>query len=170
MTIKLIGAILIIVSCAGMGFSMAASQIKAERSLEQLILATEWMTNELQHHMSPLPDLCRQAAIQVHGRLRTILITLADELDRQEHSDAHACMSVALENEKDLPESAAKHLHRLGQSIGRFDLAGQLSGLESVRQSAQRELDGLRANMDTRIRSYRTLGICAGAALAILFI
>lgn len=170
MTIKLIGAILIIVSCAGMGFSIAASQIKSERTLEQLILATEWMTNELQHHMSPLPDLCRQAAIQVHGPLRTIFITLADELDRQEHSDAHVCMSVALENENDLPESTEKHLRRLGQSIGRFDLAGQLSGLESVRQSAQRELDGLRANMDTRIRSYRTLGICAGAALAILFI
>ena len=46
MTIKLIGAILIVVSCAGMGFSIAASQIKAERSLEQLIIAIEWMTNE----------------------------------------------------------------------------------------------------------------------------
>ena len=170
MTIKLIGAILIVVSCAGMGFSIAASQIKAERSLEQLIIAIEWMTNELQHHMPPLPDLCRQAAMQVHGSLRTIFITLADELDRQAYSDAQACVSVALEEVKDLPETTAKHIHRLGRSLGRFDLPGQLSGLESIRQSAQRELDGLRANMDTRIRSYRTLGICAGAALAILFI
>lgn len=170
MTIKLIGAIFIITGCAGMGFSIAAAHKKAEYTLEQLITATEWMCCELQQHMPALPDLCRQASSQVRGSVKSFLLFLAVEMDNHEYADAQACMEGALEQIKDQPEVLRKNLHRMGQSLGRFDLTGQLSGLESVRQSAQRDLDGLRSNMDVRLRSYRTLGICAGAALVILFI
>ena len=58
----------------------------------------------------------------------------------------------------------------LGKSIGRFDMDGQIKGLEAVRQDCRRRLDELSKDRDTRLRSYQTLGLCAGAALAILFI
>ena len=58
----------------------------------------------------------------------------------------------------------------LGTSLGRFDLTGQLNGLEQVRSHCRRELEALAGNRDQRVRGYQTLGICAGAALAILFV
>ena len=54
--------------------------------------------------------------------------------------------------------------------IGRFDLEGQLQGLESVRVYCRDQLDNLAKDRDVRLRSYQTLGLCAGAALAILFV
>ena len=58
----------------------------------------------------------------------------------------------------------------MGSSLGRFDLEGQLQGLESVRIYCREQLDELSKDRDVRLRSYQTLGLCAGAALAILFV
>ena len=79
-------------------------------------------------------------------------------------------MKTIVERYHTLPEAAKNNLLRLGQSLGRFDIPGQVSGLISIKQSVERELNALLTNMEVRIRSYKTLGLCAGAALAILFI
>ena len=61
-------------------------------------------------------------------------------------------------------------LSELGESLGRFDLPGQLKGLEAVRRKCLMELEALGRNRTERLRCYQTLGLCAGAALVILFI
>ena len=58
----------------------------------------------------------------------------------------------------------------MGSSLGRFDLDGQLLGLEAVRVYCQEQLSEMSKDRDVRLRSYQTLGLCAGAALAILFV
>jgi len=68
------------------------------------------------------------------------------------------------------PPQTAYHLDLLGSSLGRFDLKGQLSGLESVRNTCRKTLEEMNRNRDNRLRSYQTLGLCCGAALVILFI
>jgi hypothetical protein len=54
--------------------------------------------------------------------------------------------------------------------MGRFDLEGQLNGLEAVRTRCRDWLDELISGREVRLRNYQTLGLCAGAALVILFI
>ena len=54
--------------------------------------------------------------------------------------------------------------------MGQFDLSGQLKGFEAVNKDCLRELTDLENNRTQRTRSYQTLGLCAGAALAILFL
>ena len=61
-------------------------------------------------------------------------------------------------------------LRNLGISLGRFDLPGQLQGIHTARGECQSALDRLCSNRDNRLRSYETLGLCAGAALAILLL
>lgn len=58
----------------------------------------------------------------------------------------------------------------LGRTLGRFDLEGQLKGIDGISREAAAELDRLTKNQDARLRSYQTLGLCAGAALAILLL
>ena len=79
-------------------------------------------------------------------------------------------MYAVLSKLENLPKSTAEALGLLGKSLGRFDLNGQLLGVESVRSYCRRELGSLEAGRDQRIRGYQTLGVCAGAALAILFV
>ena len=66
--------------------------------------------------------------------------------------------------------SLRRPLRLLGQTLGRFDLPGQLKGIKAVQESCRRELARLERNRDARLRSYQTLGLCAGAALVILLV
>lgn len=170
MMYKWIGAMLIVVSCGGFGFLMALHHRQEEASLRQLIAALDFMECELQYRLTPLPELCRQAARQVSGGICGILEKLAEELDYQIAPDVGSCMQTALAVCGSVPEHSRENLLQLGKNLGRFDLEGQIQGLESVRTDCRRCLEGLSQNRDTRLRGYQTLGLCAGAALAILFI
>lgn len=167
---KWIGAMLILIGCGGFGFTLAASHRKAEDALRCLINALDYMECELQFHLTPLPQLCRQTASQCRGNVRMLFTQLAQELEDQIAPDVKSCMGAALARSGELPSQVRNALLEMGQTLGRFDLQGQLHGLEATRQLCRRELEQLTNNRDTRLRSYQTLGLCAGAALAILFL
>lgn len=170
MNFKWIGAILVIAGCGGFGFSMAAAHRKNEKLLRQLISVLNLMEWELQYRLTSLPELCRMAAKDVRGQLREVFLFLAEELEQQISPDAACCMTAALARSSDLPRNARQILRELGTSLGQFDLPGQLSGLDAVRSSCCKELEEMEKNRDSRLRGYETLGLCAGAALVILFI
>ena len=170
MTIKWIGALLVIAGCGGVGFTMAASYKREERCLRALVRALDYMTCELQFRLTPLPELCRAAGKECGGPAGQALLALSQELESQISPDADSCMYAALSRLNNLPASTSEALSLLGKSLGRFDLNGQLQGIEQVRAHCRRELAGLENGRDQRIRGYQTLGVCAGAALAILFV
>lgn len=170
MSLKLIGAVLIIACCGAVGFSMAASHRREENGLRQLIGALDYMGCELQFHLTPLPQLCRNAAAQSGGAVSQTLLRLASELENQIAPDASSCMHAAVAATPRLPQRVKKNLLSLGGSLGRFDLQGQLNGLEAARIQCRQELDELSKDRDVRLRSYQTLGLCVGSALAILFL
>lgn len=170
MTIKWMGAMLIILGCGGVGFSLAASHRREERELRQLMAALDYMQCELQYRLTSLPELCRQAATQCSGCVRGLFLALAEELEDQISPDVWHCMNAALARSTGLTQSTAAVVGTLGKTLGRFNLDGQLLGLESARQDCRRALEQLTDNRENRLRSYQTLGLCAGAALAILFL
>lgn len=170
MTIKWIGAILVVLGCGSVGFAMSAAHRREERNLRQLISALDFMQCELQYRLTPLPDLCRLTAAQCRGSLRTLFLTLARELEDQINPDVYHCMNAALTKVPDLTKQTAEAVTSLGRTLGRFDLDGQILGLENARNNCRSTLEKLSDNREIRLRSYQTLSLCAGAALAILFL
>lgn len=169
MTYKWIGAVLVLVSCGGFGFAIASGYRQEEQRLRQLLRALQYMECELQYHLTPLPDLCRQAGMETRGSVREVLNKLAGELENQVAPDVSSCMRAAIEDHQDFSRRFRRLMLQLGRTLGRFDLAGQIQGLQAVQASCIQEQKALEQNRDMRLRSYRTLGLCAGAALAILF-
>ena len=170
MTIKIVGVIFIFISCAGVGFGIASNYIKEERTLRQLVHTLDYMECELQYRLTPMPTLCRSAAAQSTGLIRNVFLSLAIELEDQIHPDVWHCMASVLGKTKDIPDLTGQALETFGRSFGQFDIEGQLKGLETVRSECRRNLNELALNRTTRVRSYQTLGLCVGAAVAILFI
>jgi len=170
MTLKLIGAICIILSCSGVGFSMAAAHRREEGALRQLMGLLDHFGCELQYRLTPLPELCRGAMVDREGDILKVLNILTLELEKQVSPDAGSCMRIAVEKAGRIPQSLRRNLLTLGTSLGRYDLQGQLNGIESVRVRCRSDLEELQRNRDVRLRSYQTLGLCAGCALAILFL
>ena len=170
MSLKLLGAVCIICACGGMGFSMAAAHRREETALRQLIQVLDHMGCELQYRLTSLPELCRSAVHDVGGCVGQVLKSLTLELEAQIAPDAATCMRAAVDKVGKLPPSVRKNLLTLGTSLGRYDLQGQMKGIDGVRIQCRTDLEALTANREVRLRSYQTLGLCAGCALAILFL
>lgn len=167
---KWIGALLIVVSCSSFGFFLAAGKRRQEKLLYQLLAILQFMESELQYRLTPLPELCRMAAGETKGILQTVLINLYRELSWQKLPDAGSCMYAAIQRSGEIPTNLRRLLVQLGHTLGRFDLPGQLEGIQAVRSRCQESLERLRRDNGEHLRSYQTLGICGGAALAIILI
>ncbi len=170
MDYKWFGAILVVAGCGGFGFSLAAEAVRQEKLLRALLDSLDFMQWELSCRLTPLPQLLELTAQRQTGRLRRVYRNLASQLEGHTEPRVDNCMRNVLEGEQTLPGSARRVLVHLGKSLGRFDLAGQLKGLASAQSLCRRELQSLEHGRDMRLRSYRTLGLCAGVALAVLLI
>ena len=170
MNIRWIGAILVITACGGYGISVAAGYRREEESLRQMLRMVKFMQCELKYRLTPLPELCRQAAGEARGHLRNVMLGFASELDRQVSPDAYSCMRAVLLKADGLPRRIRRLFSQLGRCLGRFDLDGQLEGLDGVISTCRDQLVQLQSSKIKNLRSYQTLGLCAGAALAILFL
>lgn len=167
---KWVGSILIISACSGMGFSIAAGYRKKVKMLRQMIRILDFMRWNLQYQLTPLPDLCRQAAGEINGDLKQILLDLSENLDYQSAPDVCSSMTAILRKHAEIPYELRSQLLHLGHILGRFDLPGQLKGLQAVKRSCEENLNHLNQGKESRLRSYQTLGICAGLALVILLV
>ena len=170
MILKVIGVILVIISCGGMGYKIASNHRQEENTLYQLVNVLDYIECELKYRLTPLPDLCRNVAQEFNNIIGSVFSKLAVEMDKQISSDISDCLNAVLSTTESVPPITKEELILLGRNIGKFDLDGQLKGLETVKQDCKRNLNSLSFNRENRLRSYQTLGLCAGAALAILFV
>ena len=170
MHIRIFGAVLIVISCSSVGYYLVLSHKREEDAIRQLINVLNFMECELQYRLTPLPELCRLAAVENRGIICDLMLMLANEMDRQISPDVASCMTAALSKFPRFPERAKRILIRLGGSLGRFDLSGQLKGLENARQTCRKELELLSNHRSDRLKNYQTLAICAGIALVILLV
>ena len=170
MNYKLIGAVCVIVACGGAGFLMAANYISQIQTLTDMIVILNYMENELQYRCTPLPSLCKYAAEQVNGKLGLVFAHLADELEEQVSPNVELCMISVLDRLNITIGSMHSILIDLGRNLGKFDMEGQLRALESARKMCSEDLKQLQMGKRERVRSYQTLGLCTGAAIAILFV
>jgi stage III sporulation protein AB len=170
MNYKWIGAVLVVIGCGSVGFTAAANHKREEKILIQLLDVLKFMQCELQYRLTPLPELCRQAGQYAKDVLRCVFLTFVKELEAQIAPDPLSCMRAAVACSREVPENVQAVLLQLGQTLGHFDLPGQLQGLQSAQEACRMRLKEMEKSRDERLRGYQTLGLCAGAALVILFI
>ena len=170
MICKLLGAVLILAGCSSFGILICITYRREEEMLRQLIQALDFIQYELQYRMTPLPELCSLASNGTKGKISTFFELLSGELSRQHAPDVSTCMDAVTTAIGKLPDRVDKALMILGASLGQFDVQGQLQSLEAARTHCRTQLEVMADNRETRLRSYQTLGICAGAALVILLV
>ena len=170
MAYKWMGAMLVVMACGGFGIFLAGNERQEEAALRQLLQILDFMDSDLQYRMTPLPELCIRAGKQVGGLAGTVVLELGNRLNQVLSPEVSDTMEETLRSLQNLPVHTRRALHRLGRSLGQFDLSGQLKGLDSIRRDCNRKLEELASNRDQRLRGYKTLGFCAGAAIVILFV
>ena len=123
---------------------------------------------ELRFHMPPLEQLSLNASKLSNGVVSKVLLSLSRELNAQVAPDAESCMRAVLNKTSDVPVLTGNMLRLLGKTLGKFDLDGQIQGIQKVIDEIRKNIILLSSDRENRLRSYRTLGFCAGISLAIL--
>lgn len=168
--LKWIGACLVFLGCGGFGFATASVYKREVRSLKNFLRVLDYIECELQYRQLPLAELCRRASSVCTGCVSSVMNSIAQELDNQILPDVAGCIKAALIKRKDIPLHTSKVFQNLERCLGSFDVETQLKALMAVRQECRFELDTLVKYQYNRVHSYQVLGVCAGAAIAILFI
>ena len=167
--VRMIGAGILVVGCSSFGCLLGYHYRREEQMLRWLLAALQEMEWELKYRITPLPDLCRVAAEASGGKLRELFLTLERELRSYAVSEISGCMNGLLQK-SDLPSHCRHCLKNLGSSLGRYDLEGQIQGIQCVCSQCRQYLIQLQENRSDRLRSYQTLALCAGSGLAIILI
>lgn len=170
MILKCIGSICIVASCAGLGFFAAYKQLQELKLLDQWIRILTRMDNEIRYYLRTIPELFHIVSYEEKGQLGILFKNTAEELDSQIQPDVERCIYAALCTVDALPPSIVELTKQLGREMGKYDLEGQLQAVERNRLLAEERKILLSTDKSKRIRGYQTLGLCAGAALVILFI
>ena len=170
MNIRMIGIICVVIGCGTSGFMMANQYLANVRLVRNLVTALDYMQCELQYRGTALPQLCIEISQQVNGKIGNIFFLLAQDLDGQNTCDVHKSMLHVLQQKNDIYEPIRQILKELGGSMGKFDMSGQLCALENARNKCREHLNQLQGKKENCVRSYQTLGLCAGAAIAILLV
>ena len=170
MSIKVFGAIFVLVASGLMGFKLSRAYTLQVHQLEQLIQSFEYIKCEMQYRMTSLTMQFQQCSTFTDGAISSFFAEMVIELESQINPNAGYCLNAVLGRMKSLSPAAAAVLRNFGQTLGCFDLRGQLICLEDTITYSQDTLKRLKDNYTNKTRNYQTLGLSAGAALIILFI
>lgn len=170
--IRLTGAALVIFSASLAGFGLARSVRTVCAQLEGLIWALDFMKSEMSARLTPLPQLfsmlgaCREKSVAAFfteaGRALSAPpgCTVPVSFKRGAQNASALCV----------PGECMQSLYALSMSLGRFELESQLAAIERAKAEMTAALLRLQAEKRARCRSYETIGVCAGLALAVILV
>ena len=166
MTLRLSGSLLLLLSCGSFGFS-AAKQLKDRlQAAYDFLHLLEVMKAELNYRLTPLPTLFRNLAVRF-SRFEDVANGFADCMEGQISPNLRACMQIATGRQKGNCVTDDYFL-LLADSLGNFDLDGQLRELNMLQEQIQKQITEIEREQASKMRLCRTLGLCAGAGMAIL--
>lgn len=167
--IRLIGAAMIICGAGSFGITKTVQFYRQQRQLRAFLNTLEILKCELNYTLFPLPKLCRVTAERSERSCALFLRKYAGLLENG------SCRSVAarqaLSNVKIcLPPDAEIAVLELFSTLGRYDLDGEESILSLTQHRLKTALERGETEKRPMAKGYALLGICTGAAIAILLV
>lgn len=161
---------MIFLVCSGAGFYYAFLQKQTYRQLAQLQRCLDLMVCHLEYQGLSLPQLCSLMRGETTGGLQDFWKNLEQELSQQILPEAADCSRAALESCQQLQGPVRQRLLELGGILGKFDLDGQIHSLQAMQEDCRRQVIAVENNLEVRLRSYRTIGLCLGIGLVLLLL
>jgi len=169
--IKLVGAVLVLVSAYAIG-SMFALRIKEqERWLKEMKTTLFLLQGELDYRQVPLPEAAAIVGNRQDGRLSLFFRNLAEEMQKKEEGSLQEIWRRQAETAvKDCPLSVGQkeEFAELGLIFTESDRESRKNGLEFYFQRLEEDIIKIRKTGADRAYLCRTLGMMGGILILIL--
>lgn len=169
---KLIGVLFVVLSAASVGFRFSYAVKQRCDLIGQLQVALRLLKSEISNHGTPLPEAFAVLAAATRGNVALYFSTAAKQMDQKRWMTPADSLVMAEDHLRELPanDPVRRILKELANGLGRLSWDNQLHSIDCamVRLEEMRRI--AEQDRTIRCRTYRTLGLCAGLALAILLI
>jgi len=166
---KLLGALIIIISSTTIGFIVAGQYLLRPKQLRELQTALQMLETEISYGVTPLPDAFAKLATSLSAPISTIFQVAQEELDSGVIAEEAWQRAVAdTYNQTALISEDIEVLLDFGYNLGQTSIDDQVKYMNL----AQHKLDSLYQKASTekeeKVKLWRYLGVLVGMFLAIL--
>lgn len=165
---KYIGLLFIVVSASSVGIQMAANLNRRCEMIRQFIYSLQVLRNEILVCGTYLPQAFALMAASVTTPLAEIYETIAKQMEKNRWLTPYDVTREVVDGSWD--GEISRMILSLSQKLGKYDLQAQTAGIDAAAKEAEQYLQVLECEKRLKSRTYRTLGLCAGLAVAILLV
>lgn len=155
-----------------MGLGLARTVRRQQAQTLAFIDAVLRIRHELQYRLTPLPDVflalqeSREAAVAAFFSGLACSLSAADTC-----TVGYACRQALRRTEGlCIPTGVRTALMSLFDTLGKYDLDGNLQALDLALRRLREEARQLQGSAAARCKMYVTLGVCTGLAVAVILI
>ena len=170
--IRLLGAGLVTLAASMAGFGCASAVRTQCAQLAALIAAMDYMKSEMSARLTPLPVLFSTLGASRQKDAARFFEAAGRALATPPGCTIPVSFRRGFQSAPGLRpgQDAVQALYTLSMGLGQFELEAQLRAVETCRERLAAALLSLQAQKRARCRSYETIGICAGLALAVILL
>ncbi len=169
--IKLIGAVLVLVSAYAIGCLLAFKVKEQEKWLKDIKTALFLLMGELEYRQMPLPEALEVIGKRHGGRVSGFFLLLSEELEKKDGFSMqelwHQLAETALK-ESPLSGEQKEEFAELGLYFMKSDKGTRRSSIEFYLNRLEEDIVNLRENGASKAYLCRTLGMLGGIFLLIL--
>ncbi|MED5017560.1 stage III sporulation protein SpoIIIAB [Paenibacillus chibensis] len=168
--LKLLGAVLILLSGTLAGFHQAARFAARPKQIRELILAMQRLETEISYGFTPLPDAFSKMAEQLGEPLRTLFKRAAHYMASSGITAQESIQRSLQENWKRTAMKTPERdiLHQLSFTLGTSDRQDQIKHIALAAQQLKHEEAMARDEQAKYEKISRSLGLLIGALIVIL--
>lgn len=165
---KLLGMLLVVCACAGMGFAGAARLKREAAALDALCAWTDDAAGLIRHQRTELGELLRMLSVHPGYAAFSFMREIADGLSPC--TPPGLLWEQAVRCDRMIPQAAQIPLIRVGQTLGATDPEGALAALSLCRTQLLRIAEEARETSRVKGKLCRALGLLGGCMAAVLLV
>lgn len=170
---KLLGVILVVVSCAGLGADAVIRMKRRLRLLEQLKVMAHHLKGEILYANAPLPEAFERTGKRNPGNAGSLFLAVAAELKKETGNSFDSIwkeQAGQFSKKSVLSKKEQAALLRFGEHLGYLDRDMQEKTILFYLEDLERAITILRGQEEEKSRLYISMGIMAGLFLAVVMI
>lgn len=170
--LKLIGSILVVISCGILGMELGKNFARRTEELRQMQYAFQALETEIAYGATPLPQAMQMVAGQTNGPVSEVFLSTVAELAKGEGQTAGEAWEGALKLKEEkmlLNHSDLAILRQFGQGLGASDREDQMKRLKMLRMQLEGREQLAETDRQKFQKVWQSLGWSVGLVITMLF-
>ncbi len=169
--LKLVGGLLVVLACTGMGFYLAKQYSERPKQIRQWASALKAIEAEIMYNATPMNQLAKQLGEQMPAPCSYFFTALYEELEQTSQNLSEAwdkTMTLYIPHTA-LKRKEQESLRQFGHTLGKYNRVEQEKQIHLTLNHLEREEAEARAEQAKYEKMWRNLGFLSGVFIVLLF-